>query len=115
MKVALPLHQDPKIRQMAGSVESAFERVNEYAVVPAGGAAGSVLVKSTARSYVTAWQSPADTAANIASAAAAINTTGKFQGRQVYDTTNHRIMVADGVSPTSLWYRADGALSVTPT
>jgi hypothetical protein len=55
-----------------------------------------------------------ETAANIASSSATINTQNKFQGKQVYDTTNNRIMVADGSGATSLWYVADGSASVTP-
>lgn len=57
---------------------------------------------------------PTFTAANIASAANAINTTNKRQGKTVYDSTNHRLMVADGSATTSLWYVADGSASVTP-
>lgn len=57
----------------------------------------------------------ADTAANIADAAAAINTTGKTLYKQVWDTTNNRLMVAVGTGATDLWWVADGSASVTPS
>ena len=44
-----------------------------------------------------------DTAANIASIAAAINTTGKWDGKPVYDTTNKRYYYAIGADPASPW------------
>lgn len=56
----------------------------------------------------------AETAANIASLTSTVNTVGKQQGFTVYDTTNHRIMVADGSAAASLWWAADGSTSVTP-
>jgi len=56
-----------------------------------------------------------DTAANIASAAAAINTTGKFTGRLVWDTTNNRMMRAMGTATTSAWRTMDGVTIVTPS
>lgn len=55
-----------------------------------------------------------DTAANIASIAAAVNTYDKFIGKQVLDTTNHRLMIASGPAAADAWYRADGAVSVVP-
>jgi len=54
-------------------------------------------------------------ASAIASAANAINTTGKVAGKVVYDTTNNRIMIASGSSAVSPWYIADGSASVTPS
>jgi len=54
------------------------------------------------------------TAANIASISNAINTTGKAQGRAVLDTTNHRLMIADGATAGALWWVSDGSASVTP-
>ena len=55
-----------------------------------------------------------ETAANIASVAHAINTTGKAQGRAVLDTTNNRLMIASGSAAAAAWYYADGSASVTP-
>ena len=55
------------------------------------------------------------TAAVIAAAANAINTTNKVAGKVVYDTTNNRIMIASGSSAVSPWYIADGSASVTPS
>lgn len=54
------------------------------------------------------------TAAQIADKDAIVNTTDKQIGRQVYDTTNDRVMVADGSDPTDDWTVADGSASVTP-
>ena len=54
------------------------------------------------------------TAANIASAAHAVNTVGKRPLKQVWDTTNHRLMVTEGSTATSPWYVADGSVTVTP-
>lgn len=65
----------------------------------------------------TAWASeglPSDSAANIASAAAVVNTRNKLAGLMIRDTTNNRVMVASGSSATSPWYVADGSASVTP-
>lgn len=55
------------------------------------------------------------TAANIASAAHAINTTNKLAGKIVFDTTNSRIMIATGATATSAWAIADGSATVTPS
>lgn len=57
---------------------------------------------------------PAYTAANIASAAHAINTTDKMVGKCVFDSTNNRLMVSAGAAATSPWYVVDGSASVTP-
>lgn len=54
-------------------------------------------------------------AADIAAVANAINTTGKFIGKTVYDTTNNRLMIASGTAAASPWYVADGSASVTPS
>jgi hypothetical protein len=56
-----------------------------------------------------------ESAANIAAIGNAINTTNKVAGRQVFDTTNNRIMIASGANANSLWYVADGSASVTPS
>jgi len=53
-------------------------------------------------------------AADIAAVANTINTTGKVAGKVVYDTTNHRLMIADGAAAADLWYVADGSAFVTP-
>lgn len=55
------------------------------------------------------------TAANIASAAHAVNTTNKRQGLMVWDTTNNRMMRARGATSTSVWDVVDGSASVTPS
>jgi len=55
-----------------------------------------------------------DTAANIASKTATVNTVGKYAGRQVWDTTNNRMMRANGKLATDVWWVLDGSASVTP-
>lgn len=57
---------------------------------------------------------PEYTAANIADATHAVNTTGKRAGRLVLDTTNERLMVALGALAASEWAIADGSATVTP-
>lgn len=60
---------------------------------------------------------PVRTAAQIADATNSINTKNKFQGRQVYDTTNQRGYIADGSAATDTWTLNDGlgATQVTPS
>jgi hypothetical protein len=53
-------------------------------------------------------------ATSIAAVANAINTTNKFTGKVVYDTTNNRLMVSSGSAAASPWYIADGSGSVVP-
>jgi hypothetical protein len=55
------------------------------------------------------------TSANIASSSATVNTVGKFRGKQVFDVTNNRVMIADGSGATDVWYVVDGSASVTPS
>jgi uncharacterized membrane protein len=55
-----------------------------------------------------------DTAANIASAAASINTVNKYAGRRVWDSTNNRELRASGSLATSVWHVVDGSVTVTP-
>lgn len=56
-------------------------------------------------------------AANIASAAATVNTSPmfKYAGSLVWDSTNTRMMRADGGNTTSIWRVVDGSASVTPS
>jgi hypothetical protein len=56
-----------------------------------------------------------ETAANIASAAAAINASGKYTGRVVWDTTNMRMLRASGSGSTADWEVVDGSAQVTPS
>jgi hypothetical protein len=51
---------------------------------------------------------------SIGTATAYPNQVGKFAGRRQNDTSNHRLMIAQGPNPTDPWWRADGAVSVTP-
>lgn len=54
------------------------------------------------------------TATAIADVTNAINTTGKFKNKRVWDTTNNREMRASGATAASAWYVIDGSASVTP-
>lgn len=55
-----------------------------------------------------------DTAANIASIAASINTSEKFTGKLIWDSTNNRMMRASGGAANSAWWVVDGSASVIP-
>jgi len=57
---------------------------------------------------------PTDTAANIADETAAINTTGKYEGLFVWDTTNKRMLRASEADADSDWDVVDGSAQVTP-
>jgi hypothetical protein len=59
--------------------------------------------------------SATDTAANIAAVGNARNTTGKFAGLLVWDTTNTRLMRASGPLAADPWVVVDGSASVTPS
>jgi len=84
----------------------------------AGGAGQTLWVKESGGGN-TGWKAaltqPEEVAAaDIAAVANAINTTGKFQGKLVWDSTNNRMMRASGSSAASAWYVIDGSTSVTP-
>lgn len=55
------------------------------------------------------------TAANIASAAATVNTSEKYAGKLLLDTTNHKLYTARGALATDPWDLADGSAAVTPS
>lgn len=54
------------------------------------------------------------TAANIANKASSVNTTNKYEGLFIWDTTNNRLMRAAGSTDVSVWWVVDGSTSVTP-
>lgn len=54
------------------------------------------------------------TAAAIADKTNAVNTANKYVGKQVWDSTNNRMMRAAGATDVSAWYVLDGSASVTP-
>ena len=54
-------------------------------------------------------------AVDIAAIANAINTANKVAGKVIYDSTNHRLMIADGPLDSDPWYVADGSAFVTPS
>jgi len=60
---------------------------------------------------------PVRTAVQILDVADEINTVDKFEGRQVYNSTNQWIYIADGSLPADTWTLNDGlgATQVTPT
>lgn len=55
-----------------------------------------------------------ETAANIASTTASINTTNKFTGKVVWDSTNNRVMRSSGAGTSDPWVALDGHVSITP-
>lgn len=59
-------------------------------------------------------QADAFSAANIAAIGHAVNTSGKFAGRIVFDTTNNRYMRATGATAASPWRTLEGVTAVTP-
>lgn len=80
---------------------------------------GRIFLKKTAAGSTAGWEGVEGiqveaTAANIASAAATINTTNKHTGRVVWDTTNNRAMRSMGGNATSAWRTLDGVTTVTP-
>jgi hypothetical protein len=60
---------------------------------------------------------PVRTATEIADVTDPINTQNKFHGRQVYDSTNQFMYVADGPAVDDTWTLNDGlgATQVTPS
>ena len=55
------------------------------------------------------------TSTQIADKDLAVNTVNKTLYLHVYDTTNKRIMIAQGTSSTSDWVPCDGGAAVTPS
>lgn len=56
----------------------------------------------------------ADTAANLADIANAINTTGKYTGKMVVDLATGLIFTATGATAGSVWKASDGTTTATP-
>jgi hypothetical protein len=84
----------------------------------AGGTLGWMCVASGTPGTWVAVGEPATTAVAATAIAAvgnAINTTGKYAGRQVWDTTNNRMMRARGTAAADPWDVIDGSASVTPS
>ena len=76
--------------------------------------AGDYIEATGADTFQTRNLFPVDTAANIASVAASINTAGKFVGRLVWDSTNNRMLRASGTAAADPWHVVDGSATVTP-
>lgn len=55
-----------------------------------------------------------DTTTNLADVAATINTTDKFTGKAVYNTTTGIVVYADGPDADDKWAEADGTDEHTP-
>lgn len=53
-------------------------------------------------------------AADLGSAAASINTTGKALGVLVYNTDDQKLYVANGGTATAGWFPSDGGAAITP-
>lgn len=45
----------------------------------------------------------------------AVNTTGKTTGKKVWDSTNLRVMVAEGSAAADNWVAANGSGTITPS
>lgn len=54
------------------------------------------------------------TTANLQSAAHAANTTNKFAGKSVINSTDGKLYYADGSASTDPWKSADGSATITP-
>lgn len=76
--------------------------------------AGDYIEATGADTFQTRNLFPVDTATNIASVAASINTAGKFVGRLVWDSTNNRMLRASGTAAADPWHVVDGSATVTP-
>ena len=55
------------------------------------------------------------TATDIADKTAPVNTTNKYAGLFVWDSTNHRLMRSEGATNVSVWWVVDGSASITPS
>ncbi len=55
------------------------------------------------------------TSANLLDISHAVNTTGKYEGKMVFDTTLHKPLWADGVFGSSTWRDATNAGIHTPS
>lgn len=53
-------------------------------------------------------------ASSFAAIGSSLNTSGKFKGRRVWDTTNNREMRASGAAAGDSWHVIDGSATVTP-
>jgi parallel beta-helix repeat protein len=87
---------------IAGHTHMAISTDGELKLVMAAGTVKNVTGEPTA------------SAAAIAAAANSINTANKFAGKQVWDTTNNRMMRASGANATDAWHVVDGSATVTP-
>lgn len=54
------------------------------------------------------------TAADIADKTSAVNTTDKYEGLFIWDSTNNRLLRSAGSTDVSVWWVVDGSTSVTP-
>lgn len=52
--------------------------------------------------------------ASLSDKANAVNTTGKYLGKEVYNQTTNLKYVADGITDVSPWYPSDGGAAITP-
>lgn len=105
---------------------NALVNVASYNIISVGGASTNVvLCDNTADDTVVSlgttdisrgnsWDSATSTTANLASIAALINTTGKFVGKQVYNTTTKKSVWADAATAGGVWVDATGATAHTP-
>ena len=57
---------------------------------------------------------PSVLATDIASASSSINTTNKYEGKMIWDSTNKRLMRAAGGDAVDQWAVVDGSTQITP-
>ena len=57
---------------------------------------------------------PSYSATDIADKTTAVNTTDKYAGLFIWDSTNNRLMRSNGSTDVSVWWVVDGSVSVTP-
>ena len=76
--------------------------------------AGDYIEATGADTFQTRKLFPTATATEIADIADAVNTSGKFEGQLIWDTTNKRMLRASGSAAGDDWEVVDGSAQVTP-
>lgn len=59
-------------------------------------------------------QTPSATTVNLTSISHPINTTGKYPGKPIYNSTDQKMYFATGATPASTWKTFDNATTITP-
>lgn len=90
------------------SILSNYPKLKTFANLGQAGSTTWALIESTNGAPVVS-----TTSANLSSSADPIN-TGKYLGREVYNSTISQFMRSLGSTPTSQWKSSDGATTITP-